>query len=455
MVLIWELTESNSDLVKMLPNARNYGTEFDAIRTDKRRREYLGVRVALNALLDREVQVVYDGNGKPHLLDNSYQISISHSGRWIAVMADKKRVTGIDIEIPSDKVQRVFTRFLSKIEQNEISDRGRNIEKLQIAWSAKEAVYKIIGKDAVDFASQIRIHPFVVKEKGKVIAEHLPSGSFLQLNYIRNSEYTMVFGSPKKQQSMKQSIFRKILFNREANKKLLAVLLDPDQCQGMALAGTVSALKTHTPDLIFVGGSHTLQSTDALVELLKEEIKADIVLFPGNASQFSPKADALLYLSLISGRNAEFLIGQHVNSSISIKNANLEVIPTGYILVDGGKASSVEYMSNTNPIPREKKAIALSTAIAGELLGMRLIYLEAGSGAELPVKPDMIEAVSQKLSIPLIVGGGLKTTVDVKNAFDAGADIVVIGSAIESDISKIEEMVCFTKAYNEANEVIF
>jgi len=186
---------------------------------------------------------------------------------------------------------------------------------------------------------------------------------------------------------------------------MLAVLLDPDQCRGSVLSSTIAELKSNTPDFIFVGGSHTLNSIDSLIDLLKEEIKTSVVLFPGNAAQFSSNAHAMLYLSLISGRNAEFLIGQHVGSAVAIKKSEIEVIPTGYLLIDGGKSTSVEYISNTRPIPRDKKEIALSTAVAGELLGMKLIYLEAGSGALKPVPTDMITCVKAGLSLPLVVGG--------------------------------------------------
>ena len=230
---------------------------------------------------------------------------------------------------------------------------------------------------------------------------------------------------------------------------MIAVLLDPDQCRGSLLASTVAALKSNVPDFIFVGGSHTLSSTDSLIELLKEETKAHVILFPGNASQFSTKADALLYLSLLSGRNAEFLIGQHITSSIAIKKSEIEVIPTGYLLIDGGKPSSVEYISNSRPIPRDKNEIALSTSVAAELLGMNLIYLEAGSGALFPVPAEMIETVRTGLSIPLIVGGGIKTVEQLKNAFEAGADLVVVGNVFETNPAKISDFVEFTRSYLE------
>jgi phosphoglycerol geranylgeranyltransferase len=251
------------------------------------------------------------------------------------------------------------------------------------------------------------------------------------------------------------NIYKTILLKREKKQKMLAVLLDPDQCRGSVLACTIATLKSNTPDFIFVGGSHTVNSIDSLIDLLKEEIKTSIVLFPGNAIQFSENADALLYLSLLSGRNAEFLIGQHVNSALAIKKSNVEVIPTGYLLIDGGKLTSVEYISNTRPIPRDKKEIVLSTAVAAELLGMKLVYLEAGSGANFPVPDEMIEYVKAGLSLPLIVGGGIKNTIQLKDAFDAGADVVVVGNIFESSPDKISEFVDFTKKYGSSELTVY
>ena len=189
---------------------------------------------------------------------------------------------------------------------------------------------------------------------------------------------------------MRNEIYRNILVKREQKQKMLAVLLDPDKCKGRHIVSIISMLKSYTPDFIFVGGSHTILSSNSLIELLKEELNSKVVLFPGDASQFSENADALLFLSLLSGRNAEYLIGQHVYSAVSIKDSGVEVIPTAYILVEGGNASAVEYMSNTRAIPRKKTDIAVSTAVAGQLLGLHLTYLEAGSGAQMPVPVEMI-----------------------------------------------------------------
>ena len=245
-----------------------------------------------------------------------------------------------------------------------------------------------------------------------------------------------------------KNIYNQLLINKQENRKMLAVLLDPDQCRGSLLASTIAALKSNSPDFIFVGGSHTVSSTDSLIELLKEETTAGVVFFPGNAAQFSTKADALLYLSLFSGRNAEFLIGHHISSALAIKNSDIEVIPTGYLLIDGGKPSSVEYISNTRPIPSDKNEIALSTAVAAELLGMKLIYLEAGSGAKQAVSTQMIETVKSGLDIPLLVGGGIKNTNQLKIAFEAGADLVVVGNIFEKNPALIADFVECTRDCN-------
>jgi putative glycerol-1-phosphate prenyltransferase len=240
---------------------------------------------------------------------------------------------------------------------------------------------------------------------------------------------------------MNQQVYSTILQNTLAGKKMLAVLIDPDKCSVTHLQKLLPLLKEHTPDFIFMGGSQLKISFSALIQTFKTELHIPVVLFPGDVSQFSPNADALLFLSLISGRNAEYLISQHVNAAIPIHNSGLEVIPTGYMLVDGGTKSAVEYISNTQPIPRDKNDIALATALAGEMLGMKAIYLEAGSGAQLPVSVEMIHHVKAKLSIPLIVGGGIKTSAQLQATYQAGADLVVIGNILETEPERIKSFV--------------
>ena len=173
---------------------------------------------------------------------------------------------------------------------------------------------------------------------------------------------------------------------------------------------------------------------------IKDQTDIPIILFPGNTHQVSAQADALLYLSMISGRNPDLLIGKHVESAIAVRDSALEVIPTGYMLIDGGKLTSVQYISNTQPIPHDKNSIAASTAIAAEMLGLKLIYLEAGSGATRSVSNSMITSVNSHINIPLVVGGGIRTPERAKQSVEAGADIIVIGNAIEKDPELIIDM---------------
>lgn len=219
------------------------------------------------------------------------------------------------------------------------------------------------------------------------------------------------------------------MFSNKENQ--LAILIDPGKYGVDCLINLLQIMQQNPPHYILVGGSITSASTEETINLIRQYLNIPIILFPGNASQFTPKADALMYLSLISGRNPDYLIGQHVLSSISIKKSGLKVIPVGYMLIESGRTTSVEYISNTKPIPSNKPDIAVCTAVAGELLGMRSIYLEAGSGADCPVPAEMITAVKENISIPLIVGGGIRTVEALKNAYASGADVVVIGNILE------------------------
>jgi phosphoglycerol geranylgeranyltransferase len=229
------------------------------------------------------------------------------------------------------------------------------------------------------------------------------------------------------------NIYSRIQTSLEKHRKMLAVLIDPDKCQGEELTHFLDLVKKAEPDFIFVGGSLTSESIDLAIERIKKACSIPVVLFPGDATQVSYRADAILFLSLISGRNPDFLIGQHVVSAPFIKKSGIETISTGYLLVESGSTTAVEYMSNTRAIPRAKKSIAVATAIAGELLGNKLIYLEAGSGAQQAVPVEMIAAVKANISIPLIVGGGLCTKADIETALSAGADIVVVGNVLEKE----------------------
>ena len=221
---------------------------------------------------------------------------------------------------------------------------------------------------------------------------------------------------------------------QDKSRKKLAVLIDPDKPTDAQILSIVEKAKAAEVDFFFVGGSLLVtDSLDHCIKLIKANCDIPVLIFPGNSLQISKYCDGFLLLSLISGRNPEMLIGRHVIAAPYLKLYGNEIIPTGYMLIDSGKATSVSYMSDTTPIPHDKDDIAMCTAIAGEMLGLKLIYLEAGSGALIPVSTSMISKVKKMIQIPLIVGGGIKTPEMAEEAVRAGADVIVIGTAFEKE----------------------
>ncbi len=234
---------------------------------------------------------------------------------------------------------------------------------------------------------------------------------------------------------MSKSILEQIQLASKKRDKLLAILLDPDKTAIDEIPAALKRIRLLKANFIFVGGSSVKNGlTDLFVKTLKNNTKIPIVLFPGDYSQVTDNANALLFLSLLSGRNPEYLIEQQIKSVPFLKNSTLEIIPTGYILIDGGTSSSVLKVSKTTPISQENITLAVATAIAGMYKGKQLIYLEAGSGAKYPVNATIISKVKENISIPLIVGGGIRTKEQLNNAFNNGADLVVIGTAFEENI---------------------
>lgn len=223
------------------------------------------------------------------------------------------------------------------------------------------------------------------------------------------------------------------------DSRLLAILIDPEKHSEKELLNTIEKVERSNIDLIFVGSSLSSSNYDAAIMLIKKHSQKPVLLFPGNNMQLSSKADALLNLSLISGRNPELLIGEHVRSALLIKNLNIDIIPTGYILVEGGIKTSVEYISNTQAIPRRKSDIVLATALAGEQLGLKCVYLEAGSGAKESIPEQTIQLLKEHLNIPIICGGGIKTKKEIDQKWNAGANIVVVGTAFENQADLIDQ----------------
>jgi phosphoglycerol geranylgeranyltransferase len=214
-------------------------------------------------------------------------------------------------------------------------------------------------------------------------------------------------------------------------KKSIALLLDPDKAKGESLRNILGVANESKTDYIFAGGSITFNSIDNLIAEVRKLSSIPVVLFPGNLLQLTLKADLILLLSLISGRNPELLIGNHVIAAPYLKNAREKLISTGYILIGCGNKTSVEYISQTEAIPSDKPEIAVATALAGEMLGLRMIYLEGGSGALNPVPPGLVKAVRENISIPLAVGGGIKDKQQVEDIFHAGADLIILGNSCE------------------------
>lgn len=234
---------------------------------------------------------------------------------------------------------------------------------------------------------------------------------------------------------MSKYIYQDILNAKTAGVRQLAILIDPDKIAWHSLDKMVSKINASPATHIFIGGSHVLSNEiDRIISEIKQQCQLPVVLFPGNPSQISEKADGILFLSLISGRNPDFLIEHQVKAAPILKKSNLEIIPTGYILVESGNPTAVEKISQTKPLSRTNIAKVVATAQAGELLGKKLIYLEAGSGADLAVPSEMIQSVAANIDVPLIVGGGIRDKSGIENAYKSGADMVVIGTAFENDL---------------------
>jgi putative glycerol-1-phosphate prenyltransferase len=225
---------------------------------------------------------------------------------------------------------------------------------------------------------------------------------------------------------------------KDRSKKRFALLVDPDKYDDSALETLIDHINQDPPDLVLVGGSILYKPIDITITALKLGTRVPVFIFPGNVIQLSDRADGILFLSLISGRNPEYLIGNHVLAAPHLNRSGIEVIPTAYMLIENGSSSSVEYMSHTRPIPAGKPEIAVATAMAGEMLGMKAIYLEAGSGAEHPVGFDMIRSIRRNISLPMIVGGGISSPAIARDVFQEGADMIVVGTAVEKDPSMVK-----------------
>lgn len=250
-------------------------------------------------------------------------------------------------------------------------------------------------------------------------------------------------------QTAKHKIADLLLERKNEKRKSFAVLLDPDKVDLAAFPEFLEYSVQHNVDFFFVGGSLiTHYAIDQLITAIHRYTKIPVILFPGSSLHIDPSADAILFLSLISGRNPELLIGQHVIAAPLLRKSGIEVLPTGYMLIDSGRQTTVSYISNTTPMPRDKPGIAACTALAGEMLGLRYIFLDAGSGAQYPVSPAIIAAVRETVESPIIVGGGIDSYEKAYTALNAGADVIVVGNGIEQNPDLLPEIAAGIAAFN-------
>ncbi|KQS32952.1 geranylgeranylglyceryl/heptaprenylglyceryl phosphate synthase [Dyadobacter sp. Leaf189] len=253
----------------------------------------------------------------------------------------------------------------------------------------------------------------------------------------------------------KHQIADLLLTRKEEKRKSFAVLLDPDKVNLSTFPKFLEYAAGHGVDFFFVGGSLiTNYAIDKLISAIHEYTDIPAILFPGSSLHIDPSADAILLLSLISGRNAELLIGQHVIAAPLLKRSNLEVLPTGYMLVESGKLTTVSYISGTTPLPRDKPGIVACTAMAGEYLGLKNIFLDAGSGAQFPVPGEIIAAVRGAVGTPIIVGGGINSYEKADIALGSGADVIVVGNGIEQNPELLPEIAACVHAYNTKPEQV-
>lgn len=402
---------------------------------DKRKREELSKQKMLREIFGEEVRWAYGENGSPYLVDRQEYVSISHSKDYLCIAVSKFEPVGVDVEQVQPRIDKLKSKFMTDNELQQLPH--PSLQNLTVCWSAKEAVYKIAGNMAGAYGERITLCMDDIEES-RFSAMIGIQNQYLARVLERNDEYVIVLATRNR------TVYESINYKRFAGRKILTVLLDPEKTPLTDLPSLAIKMNEGGIDFVFVGGSSGSALLDTFVDELKRYVpEIPVVLFPGNLMQITHKADALLFLSVISGRNPEMLIGRQVEAAKILDEEQIDIIPMGYILVDGGRKSAVERASGTTAIPQTNVEEIVSTAVAGKLLGMQLIYLEAGSGALSPVSPLLVQQVKSRINVPLIVGGGICSVEQMHSAFAAGADMVVVGNHFEQHP---EDIVLFGKA---------
>jgi putative glycerol-1-phosphate prenyltransferase len=422
----WQITETVEELLHLLENCDIDNEAYDKIKNENRRKQWLAARCLVKTLTQNNHKILYTDCGKP-FVETIFDISITHTQDIVCVILSNSQKVGIDIEYISSRIEKIAHKFLNETERNFI-DKNNYHKHLFACWGAKEALYKLYGERNLIFDRDMIIAPFEISDEGTFSAQLITNdlNKEFYFKYFTFDNYMLVW-------TCCNMIYKDINENIKKGKKLVGILIDPGKLSIKDLVNTVKIANKSKVNYILVGGSIISEHIDICIETIKKHCKIPVLLFPGSLMQVTEKADGILFLSLISGRNADFLIGNHVIAAPILKKSKIEVIPTGYILVENGKTTAVEYMSNTRPIPKDKTDIAVATAMAGELLGLKMIYLEAGSGASSTVSSQMISEIKSNINCPLIVGGGIRSKKEIQQAFKSGADMVILGTIVEEN----------------------
>lgn len=411
----------------------------------KREREILGERQLLCEAFGHDVILRHNPQGAPYIDGKHTYISLSHTKENVCLAVNEHTPIGIDLEHISDRIHNVKQKMFSPSQLAQLSQFNSEAHTsiLTLMWCTKEAVFKAEGRTAGYLGENVPVEPHHFLNNSFRLATRRYMYGISQVDIAGADEVCVL----ARQISPSANNVEQLLAD---HRKLLALLVDPDKTTSDLLPQLRQYCSPKTPDIILVGGSGLDVSLDDYVDAVKQLFPSTpVVLFPGSTSQFTAKADALMFLSVISGRNAECIIGQQVAIARKVKESGITTLPMGYILIDGGIHSSVEKATHTQALRQDNPQLIVDTAIAGELLGMRLIYLEAGSGADIPVGNNIIRGVRLSTDVYLIVGGGIRTPEQMKIAFEAGADMVVIGNHFEQHPEQIQSFIDAIDSLNE------
>lgn len=404
---------------------------------NKREREHETELRLIAAALGDGCVLCHDAVGRPFIEGYDGCVSISHSSQTVCLALSRVEHIGVDIEQVSDRIERVKEKVLdeSSLRELDLLSPSLRLRLLTKCWCVKEAVFKVEGESAGLLGEKVEVSPIdMLRERSRVLSSRWA----YDIYEVESGDEMCVLAVRRESCASIDSL---IIERKRCGVRQLALLLDPEKTGESEVRRLRESCGDRLPHLIFIGGSAFVASLDDYVDMVKRVFETvPVLLFPGHRSQVSAKADALLFLSVVSGRNAQVLIGQQVLSSMVVKRMGLETLPMGYVLIDGGRESSVERASGTRGISQDDVDEIVATCVASSMLGMRYTYLEAGSGALKSVSSEVIRCVRREIEGVLIVGGGIRTREQMQAAFEAGADIVVIGNHFEAHA---EEIGCF------------